>query len=327
VDVARRAGVSQATVSLVLSGKAPGRISDATAEAVRHAARELGYRPNAAARALKSGAARAVGLVVPDVTNPVFGRVLRGAQRAAWDAGHAVALVDTANDPAWRYTSVDALLALPVDGFVVFAEAPPPALTEPGAPPTVMIEGTATGLPHVRLDVEDGVDQALAHLDGLGHRRIGHLRSEIDQDTFRRRIRRYEAHLRDRGVDPADMAVEPGGFSAREAIAAGRALLAQGRAPTAVICDDDILAAGLVVAAREAGLRVPGDLSVVGFDDLDVATVSDPSLTTVRIDAEALGAAGFGLLRARLEGRSPRSRVLGVELVVRESTGRPADQV
>jgi DNA-binding LacI/PurR family transcriptional regulator len=261
------------------------------------------------------------------VTNPVFGRVLRGAQRAAWEAGHAVALVDTANDPTWRDTSVDALLDLPVDGFVVFAESPPPALIEPGAPPTVMIEGTAPGVPHVRLDVESGVDQALGHLDALGHRRIGHLRSEIDQDTFRRRIRRYEAHLRGRGVDPAQMAVAPGGFSARQAIEAARGLLAQGRRPTAVICDDDILAAGLVVAAREAGLRVPADLSVVGFDDLDVATVSDPPLTTVRIDAEGLGATGFELLRARLDGRSPRSRVLEVELIVRQSTGRAAKGV
>ena len=102
VDVARRAGVSQSTVSLVFSGKGPGRVSEATQERVRRCARELGYRPNVAAQALRLGHSRAVALLVPDVTNPFFSRVLRGAQRAAQAAGYTVALVDTANDRRWE---------------------------------------------------------------------------------------------------------------------------------------------------------------------------------------------------------------------------------
>jgi len=113
VDVARRAGVSQSTVSLVLSGKAAGRISARTAEAVKAAAKGLGYRPNVAARALRTGVARSVALVVPDITNPFFGRVLRGAQRAAQSAGYTVVLVDIGNDRAWEAASLQALLAGP----------------------------------------------------------------------------------------------------------------------------------------------------------------------------------------------------------------------
>jgi DNA-binding LacI/PurR family transcriptional regulator len=125
VDVARRAGVSQSTVSLVMSGKARGRVSAATEAAVRRAARDIGYRPNAAARALRTGAARSVALIVPDVTNPFFGHVMRGAQAAAWTAGYTVALVDTANDPAWELSSYEALRGGPVDGFLVFGIDPP----------------------------------------------------------------------------------------------------------------------------------------------------------------------------------------------------------
>ena len=120
VDVARRAGVSQSTVSLVFSGKGRGRVSAATQEKVRRVARELGYRPNVAAQALRLGSSRAVALLVPDVTNPFFARVLRGAQRAAQEAGYTVALVDTGNDRRWEEQSFEALRAGPVDGYLLF---------------------------------------------------------------------------------------------------------------------------------------------------------------------------------------------------------------
>src|SRR5690606_16001602 len=136
VDVARRSGVSQSTVSLVLSGKHRGRVSERTAAAVRAAAEELGYRPNVAARALKTGASRTVALVVPDITNPFFGRMLRGAQLAAREAGYAIALVDTLNDPAWGERAVDLLRTGGADGLLLF-ETPPPL--SPSVP-VVLIE-------------------------------------------------------------------------------------------------------------------------------------------------------------------------------------------
>ena len=320
--------MSQTTVSLVLSGKAVGRISEATAEAVRSAARELGYRPNAAARALRSGSAAAVGLVVRDVTHPFFGRTLRGAQRAAREMGHVVVLIDdnygasVAADGA-----VEILREGTVDGFLFFATDPPASLRVPGAPPFVLVENEQPRLPFVRLDVEAGTDAALAHLHDLGHEQIGYVRSVVGGQTFDRRHARWEAHLRAHGQDPAQQVTVFSAFDADSTIAAGRELLTHPQRPAAVLCDDDVLASGLLAAADELGVRVPQEVAVVGFDDLDIARLTHPPLTTVHFDAEALGAAAFELLYARLQGKRPRNRVLPSELIVRGSTVASAPQL
>jgi DNA-binding LacI/PurR family transcriptional regulator len=312
IDVARRAGVSQSTVSLVLSGKARGRISARTEEAVRAAAAELGYRPNVAARALRTGVARSVALVVPDITNPFFGRVLRGAQRAAQNAGYTVVLVDLGNDRAWEAASLQALLAGPADGLLLFEADLPPGATEHA----IQIEMRPGGLPVVRLDVEAGVDAALDHLQALGHRRIGHVASNFEAPTFELRRERLLARL---GGTPPTVYTP---FTFEDAAAAAGPLLEQD--VTAVFCDDDILAGGVYLAARERGIAIPDDLSVVGFDDLDFARVLAPPLTTVAADAEGLGAAAFEALARDLVGDPPPAeRVLPVALTVRESTAPP----
>jgi len=320
VDVARRAGVSQTTVSLVLSGKAAGRISAPTAEAVQRAARELGYRPNAAARALRSGFAATVGLVVADVTHPFFGLTLRGAHRAARDAGHVVVLVD--DDYGTRGdTAIETLHRGAIDGFVFFAADPPPSLRVEGSPPVVVVESEAYDLPSVRLDVEAGTDAVLAHLHELGHRRIGLLRSAIRAETFERREARWREHLRAHGEDPAAQVVVDTHFTAKATMAAAREWLCARGDTTAVLCDDDVIAAGMLAAAQAEGVDVPGELSVVGFDDLDLTRLTQPALTTVSVDPEGLGAAAFELLHARLRGERPENRVLPARLVVRASTG------
>jgi DNA-binding LacI/PurR family transcriptional regulator len=320
VDVAKHAGVSQSTVSLVFSGKGRGRVSEATQERVRRSARELGYRPNVAAQALRLGASRAVALLVPDVTNPFFSRVLRGAQRAAAAAGYTVALVDTANDRRWEEQSCEALRAGPVDGYLLFEVSAPDALG--GDHPVVLMEAEAPGKPSVRFDAEGGAAAAFEHLVDLGHRRIGHLAAAFDAPTFLLREAARRRVLGNAGIDPDEQprALTPIGIDDARDVAL--ALLDE--QPTAVMCDDDIIAAGLYLAARERGIRVPGDLSVVGFDDMDFARVLDPPLTTVALDAEQLGASSFGLLEARMAGKRVRRRVvLPAELLVRGSTGPP----
>jgi DNA-binding LacI/PurR family transcriptional regulator len=313
VDVARRAGVSQSTVSLVLSGKAAGRISARTEEAVKAAAKELGYRPNVAARALRTGVARSVALVVPDITNPFFGRVLRGAQRAAQRAGYTVVLVDVGNDRAWEAASLQALLAGPADGLLLFEVALPPGATEHA----IAIEMAPGKLPVVRLDVEAGVDCALDHLFELGHTRIAHVASSFDAPTFDLRRERVVARV---GATPTVRAP----FDFDGAARAAGPLLDEGGF-TAVICDDDILAGGAYLAARERGIRIPEDLSVVGFDDLDFARVLAPPLTTVGVDAEHLGAAAFEALAKDLAGEPVApEQIIPVELLVRESTAPPS---
>jgi DNA-binding LacI/PurR family transcriptional regulator len=317
-DVARRAGVSQSTVSLVLSGKAPGRIAPATAQAVRAAAAELGYRPNPAARSLRTGLAGAVGLAVPDITHPFMGRVMRGAQRAAWEAGFAVALVDTANDPRWARDSVAALQAVSVDGLLLFSVDPPP---KPWAEPIVLIQNHARGLTSVDYDIERAVTLTATHLLELGHRRIGRLAAGIDEDSFRRRAEPLAQTLATAGVELA--AQSHAVFTLESARAATFELLDAG--VTAILADDDVLASGALVAARERGVRVPADVSVVGLDDLDLARITNPPLTTVALDPERSGAVAFAALERELAGALPRRRreVLPVELVVRESTGPP----
>lgn len=321
VDVARKAGVSQATVSLVMSGKAAGRISEATAETVRRCAKELGYRPNVAARALRSGAAAAIGLVVADVTHPFFGRTLRGAQRAAREAGHAVVLIDAAFGETGGEGSIDALPAGVIDGFVFFHAPPPAWLEAPGTPPVIVVEAQSERFPYLVLDIAAAADAVLSHLHELGHRRIGYLRGARPEETMGERHERWAAQLRSGGVDPATMPVSSATFDPDATIAAGRELLKRRDEITAVMCDDDVLAAGMAAAAREAGVDVPGELSITGFDDLDLARLTAPPLTTVRFHPEALGAAAFEMLHARLRGEEPESRVLPVELVVRGSTG------
>src|SRR5215211_2957471 len=320
VDVARRAGVSQSTVSLVFSGKGRGRVSAETQDRVRRCARELGYRPNIAAQALRLGTSRAVALLVPDITNPFFSRVLRGAQRAAQAAGYTVALVDTANDRRWEEQSFEALRAGPVDGYLLFEVSRPEALG-PGQH-VVLMETEAPRCPSVRFDAEGGAAAAFRHLLELGHRRIGHLAAAFDAPTFQLRDAARRRVLADAGLDPGAQprAVTP--IAIDEARDAAGPLLTE--RPTAVFCDDDIIAAGLYLAARESGVRIPGELSVIGFDDMDFARVLDPPLTTVALDGEQLGASAFELLEARMAGRRARRRVvLPAELLVRGSTARP----
>ena len=316
IDVARRAGCSQSTVSLVLSGKGRGRISAATEEAVRTAAAELGYRPNVAARTLRTGVARTVGLVVPDITNPFFGRMMRGAQRAAQQAGYTVVLVDAGGNRAWEAASVQALLAGPADGLLLFEVALPPGVTERA----IGIEMAPGELPVVRLDVDAGIDAAMDHLLGLGHRRIGHVASAFVAPTFDLRASALASRLAEAGLEVAGRVESL--FSFEQAHAASRPLLDAG--VTAVVCDDDILAGGFYLAAREAGAAIPGDVSVIGFDDLDFARVLAPPLTTVAADAEGLGAAAFRALASDLAGEPPPAeQLLPVRLEVRESTAPP----
>jgi DNA-binding LacI/PurR family transcriptional regulator len=320
VDVAKHAGVSQSTVSLVFSGKGRGRVSETTAERVRRSARELGYRPNAAAQALRTGASRAVALLVPDMTNPFFSRVLRGAQRAAAEAGYIVILVDTQNDRHWESQSFEALRAGPVDGYLLFEVTAPEALGPDEN--VVLMETEAPRRPSVRFDGEAGAAAAFEHLIELGHRRIGHLAAAFRALTFQHREESRRRVLAAAGLDPDAQPRVMTPISIEDAHRNAGILLDE--KPTAVFCDDDVIAAGMYLAARDRGVRIPDELSVIGFDDMDFARVLGPPLTTVALDAQLLGATSFALLEARMSGERTRERiVLPVELLVRGSTGPP----
>ncbi|MER6915687.1 LacI family DNA-binding transcriptional regulator [Streptomyces sp. NPDC000594] len=322
-DVARAAGVSQATVSLVLGEKWRGRVSERTAETVREAARALGYRPNLAARNLRLGRTRTALLVIPALTNEFFARVYTGAARVADRHGFGVVVYPSpdgtgpAKDP---FPSARAAL----DGVIASSMATSALTALHGSGlPLVMLDSDPAepgAAAHVNLDITDGIRQVAGHLLGLGHRDFLHLASEVDSWTFRLRHRALGEAL---GAAPGtSLRTVRAAFdvtAAREAAEA--ALTGPGPRPTAVVCDGDILAAGACKAARRLGLRVPGDLSVSGFDDLALATAVEPELTTVRLPAEEVGERGMRALLDVLDHRAPARGDLPVELVLRGSTG------
>jgi DNA-binding LacI/PurR family transcriptional regulator len=319
--------VSQAAVSLVLGDKWRGRVSQTTAERVREAARRLGYRPNLAARNLRLGHTRTVLLVVPALTTEFFAGVYTGAARVAARHGFGVVLypspegIGPARNP---FASAQAAL----DGVIASSMAAD-ALTDIRGDqlPLVMLDSDPTGslgAATVNLDIADGVRQITDHLLGLGHRRFLHLAADIASWTFDVRARELAARVA--AVPGTTLRTTRAPISIEEAVtAAAAALSGPGPRPTALVCDDDKLAAGAYKAARRLGLRIPDDLSVTGLDDLALARAIDPELTTVRLDAELFGERGMEALLAVLEGREPEGGDIPVELVVRGSTGRATD--
>ncbi|WP_086564701.1 LacI family DNA-binding transcriptional regulator [Streptomyces africanus] len=324
-DVAQAAGVSQAAVSLVLGDKWHGRVSEATAQRVREAARDLGYRPNLAARNLRLGRTRTVLLVVPALTTEFFAGVYTGATRVAAEHGFGVVLypspegIGPARDP---FASAQAAL----DGVIASSMAADALSAIRGeALPLVMLDSDpagSLGAATVNLDIADGVRQIADHLLSLGHRRFLHLAADVPSWTFDVRARELAARLA--GVPGTSVRTARSPISSEGAVAAAETALSEpGPRPTAVVCDDDLLAAGTYKAARRLGLRVPDDLSVTGLDDLALATAIDPELTTVRLDAELFGERGMAALLAVLEGREPKGGDIPVRLVVRGSTAPP----
>ncbi|WP_405579733.1 LacI family DNA-binding transcriptional regulator [Streptomyces sp. NBC_01092] len=325
-DVAQAAGVSQATVSLVLGDKWRGRVAEATAERVRQAARELGYRPNLAARNLRLGHTRTVLLVVPALTTEFFAGVYTGAARVAARSGFGVVLypspegIGPARNP---FASAQAAL----DGVIASSMAADALTAIRGDQlPLVMLDsdpGGSLGAATVNLDIADGVRQVTDHLLGLGHRRFLHLAADIASWTFEVRAHELSTRLaRTPGTSLRTVRAPISIDGARTA--AETALAAEGPRPTAIICDDDKLAAGAYKALRRLGLRIPDDISVTGLDDLALATAIDPELTTVRLDAELFGERGMQALLAVLEGREPEEGDIPVQLVVRGSTAPPS---
>lgn len=321
-DVARRAGVSQSAVSLVFAGKATRRVGEGTEQAIWKAAHELGYRPNSAAQALRLGHSRRLVLAVPDIDNPYFAGTLKGAEREARRHGYSVALAQVQEQPDWQNVILDALLSGSVDGFALFALRPPSAKTMHALRgKAVLVDAISRGFPSVRLDIEGGMRTAVCHLLELGHTKIGHLAANIDAETFDLRKRAYLNTMQNAGAASRSEWQAEAPFDITRASIAAEQILAGQEAPSAIVCDSDVLTAGVYKAAKAARLRIPKDLSVVSFDDSLIARVLDPPLTTVAIPAAQVGEQGVRLLVERLGGRQAlQPDPIPLHLVVREST-------
>jgi DNA-binding LacI/PurR family transcriptional regulator len=329
-DVAARAGVSQPTVSLVLGGREDVRVAAATRERVLRAAEELGYRPNLVARGLVLRRSFAIGVVVPDLGNPFFLDVVRGVERVAAEGGYAVLLCDGKEVPAAVH--VETLLTRQVDGVVLDPQslAALPASTLAGLN-VVVIEDQPAHLAWVASDAAGAGRAAAEHLLSLGHTAIAMAGPAAALHGFRMRERGFVQALGSAGVRlPSDLlrrvpATVEGGQMAM------RSLLSLPARPTAVFGINDLVALGMLKVCLSGGVAVPGALSIIGCDDIAMARVVTPELTTVAVPAREIGARAARLMLNRLGDRDaprPAQRPLAVRLVVRQTTApvRGADE-
>ncbi|MDX3103196.1 LacI family DNA-binding transcriptional regulator [Nonomuraea angiospora] len=321
-EVAKKVGVSEATVSRVLNGK-PG-VSDATREAVLTALDVLGYeRPTQ----LRGDRARLVGLVLPELQNPIFPAFAEVVGGALAQQGFTSVLCTRTVGGVSEADYVDLLLQQQVSGVVFaggfYAQADAAhghyELLHERKLPTVLVNAAVQHLdfPQVSCDDTVAAEMALAHLRALGHERVGMVLGPKDHMPSRRKLETFQAE----GGDPA--LVEHTMFSLEGGHAAAARLVKRG--VTGVICASDLLALGTIRAARRAGLSVPGDISVIGFDDSALMNCTDPPLTTVRQPIDAMGRAAVDLLVAQIDKAVvPADELLfEPELVVRASTARP----
>ncbi|WP_062298746.1 LacI family DNA-binding transcriptional regulator [Demequina maris] len=317
-DIAERAGVNPSTVSRALNH--PGRVSAATEARIRQAADELDFHANPMARALPTGRTRTLALVLADVTNPVVFGLIRGAERAAAAAGYTLVIAESQESGAVEAATVERV-APAVDGIVLATSRL--ADDEIGAiaarKPVVTVNRGGSASANVSPDVEPGIAALVAHLESLGHRTLAFLAGPANSWTSTRRwdalfaaARRAGLHIVE--IGPNAPTVEGGGDAYERCEASGA---------TAVVAYNDLMAMGLIQAARAAGRRVPEDLSIVGFDDIFGAALITPALTTVRADLELAGEHAVTHLLALMgEGAAPADcDELATELVVRDSTG------
>jgi LacI family transcriptional regulator len=320
-EVAARAGVSTATVSRVLSGSVAARPD--TRDRVLAAARELDYRPSAIARALKRRETRTLGLLVTDVGNPFYPQVVAAVEAAAHELGYGIVLANGGNEVARELEHLDLLAERRVDGLIVAsAHVTHEHLgrLERARLPVVLVNADvqAAGIASVSTDHRLGARLATAHLVDLGHRRIGHISAPASHAAARARL----AGVRDGTASVDDPVVVEGNADIAGGATAVAALLAAG--VTAIVAYNDLTAIGALRALHAAGRTVPDQVSVVGFDDIEMAAWTDPPLTTVRQPIPDLGRWAVERLVAGLRG-SPAAAtaehtVLAPSLVLRDST-------
>jgi LacI family transcriptional regulator len=332
--VAEAAGVHVSTVSRAVNPETRHLVAEPVAARVLAEAARLGYRPDAAAAALRTGRSRLVGALVPGIANPVFAPILAGAEAVLAARGYALLVADPGDDPARAAALADGMASRRVDGLLLATAAgrddPVVSRCLARGTPVVLINRAEAEprAPSVVSDDREGMRLAVGHLAGLGHRRIGHVAGPPSLSTGDLRRRGFEAAMAAHGLGAA-AAVEPAAAYTREAGAeAARRLLARRPDLTALACANDLLALGAYDALAEAGLRVPGDVSVTGHNDMPMVDMVAPPLTTVRIGHAEMGReAAHLLLRAMEDPAAPPARgtavLLRPELVVRASTAAP----
>lgn len=328
-DVARAAGVHKATASRALNPDGQGRVSEQTVRRVRAVAQRLGYTPNALAKGLRTARTSTVGVVLPDLTNPLFPPIVRGIEDVLARQGYVALLANTDNDDDREVMHIDALRARRVDGFIVATARRDHPLLEAMAlegVPIVLVNRTTDrhDISAVLGNEASGIAAAVEHLVSLGHTSIAHIAGPHQlstgltrSDAFRAATRAHGLRLRKSDIIEADAYTVSAGFSAADRLLSG------GRPVTAIVAANDMIAVGALQALTAKGLRCPNDVSVVGFNDMPFVDQLSPPLTTVRLPQYDVGVQAAELLLDRLTDpkNTAKSVVLPVSLVIRGSTG------
>lgn len=325
VDVATRAGVSKSLVSLALRGSPA--VAPASRDAILAAAAALGYRPNAAARALVARSSRTVGVLVLDLHNPVFAEILDGVLAGVRARGYRTMVV-TGSDAAQERPELDKLLEFRVEGLVLVSHRLDAAALRAIAAETPVVvatrrDVTGPGIDTVCTDDRAGAELAVRHLVALGHRRIAHLGGGDDPVAADREAG-YRAAMDAAGLGRRTV-VLPGGLDDAAGYAAARAALALRQRPTALFVVNDFAALGALAAVADAGLDLPGQMSVVGFDGTRLSGLRSIGLTSVAQPLADIGRLAAERLFDRIDGRRTRARhtVLPASLVERATTAPP----
>jgi len=328
-DIAAVTGVSANTVSLALRGV--GRIPEETRTRIVAAARKLNYLPNQVAQSLVSRETKTVGLVLTSIVNPILTQAARAIERELAARGYSLMLSASENDIGKETEAIDVFRARQVDGMLIYAANHGAldhirSLRRAGYPIVLLVDDPGRRLDVVSVDDRRGAEIATDHLVGLGHRRIAFLDAGSPLGNMEK-VEGYRRGLEKAGIgyDPA-LLLDPHGHSAAEAYAAISAFIARGgERPTALIASNDLLAFGALRACRDHGVDVPGDLALVGFDDIEASNYAPVPLTTVHYGADELSKAAVDRLLALIgaPGRLPRPQQAFIEptLVVRESCG------
>ncbi|HXO19331.1 MAG TPA: LacI family DNA-binding transcriptional regulator [Thermoanaerobaculia bacterium] len=325
-DVAAKAGVSVATVSRVLNGKEVVR--QETSRQVQAAAKALRYVPNVAARSLSSRRSQTVGIVLPDVHGEFFSEVIRGVDVAARRLGYHI-LVSGSHSDVGEMLEVLKTMRGRVDGLVVMAPDVAQAALHRSLPsdlPLVLLNSADEGRDAITIDNYGGARAMMRYLADLGHRRIAFVKGPAQNADARERLRGFRHAMRELGVAAPDRQEIGGHFTEESGETAARQALAAAPRPTAIFAANDSMAVGAMAALAEAGVAVPGEMSVAGFDDIPVARYVAPPLTTIRVDIADLGRRAFGLLLGAIErpaAPAGRRDSIATTLVVRQSCCSP----
>jgi LacI family transcriptional regulator len=327
-DVARRAGVSVATVSRVLNGKE--LVREETSRQVRAAAKSLRYVPNVAARSLSIRRSQTIGIVLPDVHGEFFSEVIRGIDLAARAEGYHILVSGSHSDPAQMLEVVDTMRGR-VDGLVVMApDVTLEPLEELPKMPVVLLNSSGANGDAITIDNYGGARAMMRHLHGLGHTRIAFVCGPQHNADARERLRGYRHAMRGTAAKSLRALEWAGDFTEESGFAAGNKIVAQASRPTAVFSSNDSMAVGVLASLALAGIKVPGEMSVVGFDDIPIARYVAPPLTTMRVDIAELGRRSFALLLDAINdplAHSYRHDRVATTLVVRNSCAEPPGKV